>query len=127
MATLSAFFGVLALLLAGLGLYGITAYAVSRRRTEIAIRLALGMPPQSVVTMVIARVATVIGLGLAVGTLASLWLSGFVSSLLYGVEPRDLATLAVAGAVLAAVGMAAGWLPAHRAKRTDPSVLLRSN
>lgn len=121
------FFGVLALLLAGLGLYGVTAYSVSRRRSEIGIRLALGASPASVVRLVVSRVALLVGIGAVAGIAASLWLSRFVATLLYELEPRDPATLLGAVVVLVAVGLAAGALPATRAARIDPAVVLRES
>jgi ABC-type antimicrobial peptide transport system permease subunit len=124
-AMLSGFFGGLALLLAGLGLYGITAYAVSRRRAEIGIRLALGAEPHRVVRLVLSRVAILVGVGVAAGVAASIWLSRFVATLVYGLDPRDPTTLAGAVAVLTVVGAAAGWLPARRASRIDPARILR--
>ncbi len=124
---LSGFFGGLALLLAGLGLYGITAYAVSRRRAEIGIRLALGAEPRRVVRLVLARVAILVGAGVVAGVAASIWLSRFVAALVYGLDPRDPTTLAGAVAVLAVVGATAGWLPARRASRIDPARVLRDS
>ena len=126
-AWLSGFFGGLALLLAGLGLYGVTSYAVSRQRAEIAIRLALGAPGRGVVRLVLSRVALLVGLGIAVGAGVSLWVSRFVATLLYGLDGRDPVTLAGAALTLAAVGALAGWLPAHRASRIDPLEILRTN
>jgi putative ABC transport system permease protein len=124
-AQLSGFFGGLALLLAGLGLYGVTAYAVSRRRREIGIRIALGADPAGIVTLVLRRVTTLVGLGVAIGAGVSIWASTFVASLLYGLEPRDPATLIGAAVVLCAVGGLAAWLPARRASRVDPAIVLR--
>jgi putative ABC transport system permease protein len=124
-ALLAGFFGLLALLLAGLGLYGVTTYAVTRRRTEIGIRMALGAAPAGVVRLVLVRVALLVAVGVAVGAGVSLWASRFVAALLFGLEPRDPATLAGAAAVLATVGAIAGWLPAHRASRIDPADVLR--
>jgi putative ABC transport system permease protein len=125
MAMLSGFFGVLALLLAGLGLYGVTAYAVSRRRREIGIRMALGAAPAGVVRLVMSRVTMLVGLGVVIGAGVSLWAVRFVASFLYGLDPRDPATLLGAVIVLAAVGALAVWLPARRASRIDPAVVLR--
>ena len=126
-AVLSGFFGGLALLLAGLGLYGVTAYAVARRRMEIGIRMALGAPPAGVVRLVLARVALLVGAGVIVGAGASLWASTFIASLLYGLAPRDPVTLAGAAITLAAVAALAGWLPAYRASRIDPAEVLRES
>jgi predicted permease len=126
-AMLSGFFGALALLLAGLGLYGVTSYAVNRRRTEIGIRMALGAAPAGVVRLVLSRVSLLVGLGVVVGAGLSLWASQFVSTLLYGLEPRDPATLVASSATLALVGALAGWLPAYRASRIDPADVLRDS
>jgi predicted permease len=126
-AMLSGFFGALALLLAGLGLYGVTSYVVSRQRTEIGIRMALGAAPGSVVRLVLSRMTLLVAVGIVAGTGASLWASRFVSTLLYGVEARDPATLAGSAAILAAVGALAGWLPAYRASRIDPAQVLRDS
>ena len=114
-AMLAGFFGALALLLAGLGLYGVTLYAVSRRRTEIGIRMALGAAPRGVVRLVLSRVTLLVGIGVLVGAGVSVWAAKFVETLLYGLEPRDPVTLVGAAVVLATVGAAAGWLPAYRA------------
>jgi predicted permease len=125
LAMLSGFFGALALLLAGVGLYGVTSYGVSRRRSEIGIRMALGAEPGSVIRMVLRQVALLVGAGVLAGGLASLWAARYAGTLLYGLEPRDPATLATSAAVLMAVGAVAGWLPARRAARIDPARVLR--
>ena len=124
-AMLSGFFGTLALLLAALGLYGVTSYAVSRRRTEIGIRAALGASRGGLVRLVLSRVATLVAAGVVIGAGLSVWASTFVGALLYGLEPRDPATLAGAAIVLAAVGAVAGGVPAYRASRIDPAQVLR--
>jgi len=126
-AMLAGFFGALALLLAGLGLYGITAYAVSRRRTEIGIRMALGAAPGGVVRLVLGRLTVLVGAGIAGGCALSLWAAQFVSTLLYGLQPRDPETMIAAASALAAVGALAGWLPAYRASRIDPAEVLRES
>jgi predicted permease len=125
LATLSGFFGALALLLAALGLYGVTAYAVTRRHLELGIRMALGTTPAGAVRLVLARVAGLVAAGLALGLLGSWWAARFVESLLYGLPPRDLVTTSGAAAVLMAVGALAGWVPARRAARIDPMRVLR--
>ncbi len=126
-AWLSAFFGGLALLLAGLGLYGVTSYSVSRRRFEIGVRMALGANPALVVRMVLRNVALLVGLGVVVGALIGIWGSGFVESLLYGLQPNDPDTYALAAALLALVGVLSAWVPAFRASRVDPLEALRGD
>jgi putative ABC transport system permease protein len=125
-AMLSGAFGVLALVLATIGLYGVTAYTVTRRHLEIGIRLALGSTPGGVVRLVLARVAVLIGLGVLVGVAASVWVGQFAAPLLFGVTPRDPGTMAIATAILALIGAIAGGLPAWRASRLDPTRVLRS-
>ena len=124
-AMMSGFFGGLALLLAGLGLYGVTSYAVNRRRTELGIRMALGAGPAGVVGLVLRRVGFLVGAGVVVGGGVSWILARFVATLLYGLEPHDPATLAAAAVLLGAIGALAGWLPARRASRIDPARVLR--
>ena len=124
-ATLSGFFGALALLLAALGLYAVTSYAVTRRQIELGIRMALGSTPGGVVRLVLGRVAVLVAGGVALGAAASWWAARFVESLLFGLTPRDPVTIAGAVVVLAAVGAVAGWLPAVRAARIDPAQVLR--
>jgi putative ABC transport system permease protein len=125
-ALMSGFFGGLAVLLAALGVYGVTAYSVGRRRTEIAVRMALGASPRGVVRLVLGRVATLILVGTAIGLALSLWAARFAGALLFGVGPRDPITLIATAAVLVAVGLFAGWLPARRVSRLDPTTALRT-
>ena len=124
-AILSGFFGVLALLLAGIGLYGVTSYAVSRRRAEIGIRMALGADAGGVVRLVLQRVAVLVLAGIGIGSALSLWAAKFASTLLYGLEPRDPSTFIGAALVLATIGALAGWIPARRAAKIDPAEILR--
>ena len=125
-AMLAGFFGALALLLAALGLYGITTHAVAQRRGEIGVRMALGATPGGIVRLVLARISLLVGGGVAIGTAVSLWAARFAASLLYGITPRDPVTLAGAGLTLAVVAAIAAWLPARRAARVDPSDVLRA-
>jgi ABC-type antimicrobial peptide transport system permease subunit len=125
-ARLSGSFAVLTLLLAALGLYGVLAYAVAGRRTEIGIRLALGAARQRIVGLVLGRVFLPVAAGVAIGAVVSLWASSFVGSLLYDVQPRDPATFGGAVIILAGVAFLAGWLPARRAARIDPMRVLRA-
>jgi ABC-type antimicrobial peptide transport system permease subunit len=125
MAALAGFFGGLALLLAGLGLYGVTSYTVNRRRTELGIRMALGAAPGGVVRLVMSRMFILLTVGVLIGGVGSLWASRFVARLLYGLEPRDSATFLGAALALIAIGALAAWLPAWRASRIDPAVVLR--
>ena len=125
-ATLSGFFGGLALLLAGLGLYGVTSYAVNRRRTEIGIRMALGAQPRSVLRLVLTRVGVLVGTGVVIGGAVSLWAARFVSALLYGLAPRDPGTFVGDALVLVVIGGLAGLIPAARAARIDPARVLRN-
>jgi ABC-type antimicrobial peptide transport system permease subunit len=124
-ASLAGFFGVLAVILAALGIYGVTAYAVSRRRAELGIRLALGASPAAVRRLVVRRVLILIGIGLGAGAAASAWLSRLLGALLYDVTPRDPVTFAGAAALLATIGILAAWVPAARASRIDPAEVLR--
>jgi putative ABC transport system permease protein len=124
LAILSGFFGGLALVLAGVGLYGVTSYNVTLRRMEIGIRMALGATRTTVVRMVLGRVSILVGVGVALGLAVSLWASRFVATLLFGLEANDATTLVAAAVVLAAVGGIAGWLPAYRASRIEPRRVL---
>ena len=126
LAILTGFFGVLGVLLAGIGLFGVTSYAVTQRRAEISIRLAIGATPERVVRLVLGRVAMLVAAGIAAGVILTWWLAQFVSAMqLYGIQPRDLTTIAGAALLLAAVAAFAGWWPARRAARIDPAPLLR--
>ena len=126
-ALLAACFAALGLILGAVGLYGVTAYSVALRRTEIGIRMALGAVASRILRLVLTRVAVLVGVGALAGIAVSLWLSRYVASLLYGIEPQDPTTLLAAFVVLATVGLVAGLLPANRAARTDPAVVLRES
>ncbi len=119
-STLAQFFGAFALLLAGLGLYGVMAYVVTRRAREIGIRMALGADRAAVLRLVLAEVALLLALGVLVAVPASLPLGRWVSHQVYGVGMADPATLLTLAVLMAAVGLAAGYLPARRAAGMDP-------
>jgi len=125
LAILSGFFGALSLLVAVVGIYGITSYAVSRRRKEISIRMALGAQSSLVVRHVLSRVMMLVGVGILIGAGTSLWASQFMEALLFNLKPRDALTFIGAVVVLVVVGALAGWLPAWRASRLDPIIALR--
>lgn len=124
-AMMSGFFGALALLLAGLGLYGIVVQSVNARRTEIGLRIALGALPASIVRLVLRRVGVLIVVGLALGLAGSWWAARFIAPLLFQTEARDPMTFSGTAAVLVAVGVLAAWVPARRAARLDPATVLR--
>ena len=126
LAALSGVFAVLALALAGLGLYGLMSHLVTERRREIGVRIALGAQSRDVVRLVLGRALILVIVGVALGAAGSAWTSGLVGSLLYGLGPRDTTTLSGAAAVLVAVGLLAAWLPARRAAATNPAETLRS-
>ncbi|HET9400236.1 MAG TPA: ABC transporter permease [Candidatus Acidoferrales bacterium] len=124
-ASLSSVFGMFATILAAIGLYGVMAYTVSRRTREIGIRMALGAERGRVMWMVMRDVLLLIAVGVAIGVPASLGLTRYVKSQLYGVQPHDLATLLIAIVALATVASISGLIPAMRASRLDPMAALR--
>ena len=124
-ARLGSVFGLLALLLACIGLYGLMSYAVARRTNEIGIRIALGAKPLAVLWLVLREVLLLVLLGLVLGLLASLMTTKSAAALLYGLKPNDPLTIALAAALLLAVAVVAGYLPARRAAAVDPIRALR--
>jgi putative ABC transport system permease protein len=125
MATLGGVFGGLAMLVAGLGMFGLLAYQVARRTNELGVRTALGARRGSLVLLVLRDVAVIVIWGVALGSVGAVMTAGVARALLFGLTPGDPAVLAVAGAVLASCALLAAWLPARRAARVDPLVALR--
>jgi predicted permease len=123
--TLLTAFAALALLLASLGLYGLLAYTVSQRSREIGLRMALGASASRVVAMVVLRGVALSVAGLALGLSAAWLLAGVMSKILYGVAATDPGTYGMVALLLCAIAAAAGWIPARRAVRIDPIVVLR--
>jgi putative ABC transport system permease protein len=118
-------FAVVALVLAGIGIYGVTAYAVRSRTQEIGIRMAMGAERSSVVWMVLRQVLLLVATGLTMGIGAVLALGPVLSSVLFGVSPVDPLTVTTTSAVLGVVALAAAWWPAAVASRVDPIIALR--
>lgn len=125
MATLCGFFGALAVLLAAIGLYGVISYTVSQRTNEIGIRMALGAQRRNVLRMILSEVGILMIVGLVVGIGLTLAGSKAASSLLYNLKPTDPITLGLAILLLAAIGLAASFVPARRASKLDPMAALR--
>ncbi len=126
LATLSSFFGSLALLLACIGLYGLMAYAVAGCTAEIAIRLALGAQRGHIVWLVLREIIWLTLAGIAAGIPMALWAAGYAKGALFGITAEDPLTIAAAIAALLGVAALAGYLPARRALRVDPMVGLRA-
>jgi putative ABC transport system permease protein len=125
MAALAGAFGLLAGSLAVLGLYGVIAYMVARRRNEIGVRIALGATRGRIVALVLREAALLLGIGLVLGTALAAWAGEAAAALLYGVTPRDPLTLGGAIALLALVALFASYGPAWRASRMEPLAALR--
>jgi putative ABC transport system permease protein len=125
-AMLSGLFGLLALLLAGLGLYGITAYAVARRRSEIGIRIALGADRSDIMTLVLGRSLAMTAAGIALGLATAAAVTRFLGRMLFGVTPLDPWTFAGVALLFALVTTLAAFLPARRATAVDPLIALRA-
>jgi putative ABC transport system permease protein len=125
MARLSGFFGILAVLLAVLGLYGVISYMVTRRRNEIGIRMSLGASGRSIIALVLRESLLLLSIGLAMGLVLAVAAGKAARTLLFGLKPYDATTLVLATASLAAIALAASYLPALRASKLDPMQALR--
>jgi len=119
-------FGLLALLLASIGLYGVASYSVAQRTREIGVRMALGAQPSNVLALVLGRGLVLVGAGLVLGLLVALAAAGVMRALVVGIDPRDPLTFIATAVALGAVALFATWLPARRATRIDPLVALRT-
>jgi ABC-type antimicrobial peptide transport system permease subunit len=126
-ATMFTIFGLLALVVAAIGLYSVVAYDVSQRTRELGVRVALGASAPAVLRLVVGEGVRVVMVGLALGAVAALSLAGKVSPLLYGVSPKDPVTYAGVIGVLLVVAVVASLAPAQRAARVDPNVALRAD
>ena len=124
-ASLLGLFGLLALILAAVGMYSVMSYSVSQRQREIGIRMALGARRSDVLRMVLGRGMAVVGVGLAVGLGLSFALARLASNLLVGVSPWDALSFGGAALVLLTVAFAANFFPTQKAAGTDPTVALR--
>ncbi len=125
LAALSGFFGGLAVLLATIGVYGVLSYAVAQRKKEIGIRMALGAGRRTILRLILRDVGVVLFAGCCAGVLLALGTTRLLATLLFGVQPHDLATLALCVTLLATTGLIAAYLPARRASRLDPMPALR--
>jgi ABC-type antimicrobial peptide transport system permease subunit len=126
MANLSGGFGLLAGLLATLGLYGVISYMVARRRNEIGVRIALGADRAGVIRLVLREAILLLGIGLVSGCVVALWVGKAAAALLFGLEPQDPVSLITASSLLAIIALIASYVPARRAAGLDPMVTLRS-
>src|SRR5262249_53224560 len=124
-AQIAIVFGGLALLLAAIGLYGVLSYGVTRRRGEIAVRIALGAQPPRVISMIIAETAALFAVGLLLGGGLTYGATSLMESELFGVKPQDPLTITLSIALLLVVALAAVYIPARRASLVDPMIALR--
>jgi predicted permease len=125
-ASLATLFGALALVLAAIGIYGVTSYATAQRTTEIGIRMALGAQPCHVLQLIVGESLRVVLIGVALGTLGAFAASRLIREMLFGVTPADPLTFTLAAALMVSVAVVAALLPAYRALETDPILALRA-
>jgi hypothetical protein len=125
LANVASLFGALALLLAGLGLYGIMSYTVEQRRQELGVRMALGADPRAILGLMLRDSAAVVGLGIISGMIISSFVSRWAKALLYGLAPNDTATFLASSVLLLTASLLAALVPAYRAAKADPMIALR--
>ena len=125
MATLTSFFGLLAAVLATIGLYGTLSYSVTQRRNEIGIRIALGAARTQVVQMILAEALVLLAAGLVLGTVGTFFATRTASTLLFGLHPNDPLTIGTSIVLLGAITLAASYVPARRAAGLEPASVLR--
>src|SRR5688572_20196775 len=127
LAWLLSLFGTLGLTLGALGIFGVLAFAVTQRRQEIGVRMALGATPRSVLSLIVGRGMLLASGGVAVGVLGAMWLTRSMQTVLYDIRPTDPVTFVQVMGVLLAAAFVASWLPARRALAIDPVAALRSD
>jgi putative ABC transport system permease protein len=125
-ATLLSIFGLLALSLAALGLYGVMSYSVNQRTRELGIRISIGAKRRDVLKLVLGQTLVLAAVGIAGGLVTAIAVTRFAASLLYGISPADPATFTLIAVLLLLVSLVAGYFPARRATRIDPTIALRS-
>jgi ABC-type antimicrobial peptide transport system permease subunit len=119
-------FGMAAIVLTAIGLYGLLAYLVALRRHEMAVRLAIGGSPHHVLRLIVRHVSLVVGLGISLGLAGALTTARSMRSLLFGIEPWDPLSQTATIVALGLVAVAAAWIPTRRAMRVDPAIVLRT-
>jgi ABC-type antimicrobial peptide transport system permease subunit len=119
-------FGLLALIIAAVGIAGVLAFSVSTRTNEIGVRMSLGAAPARVQRMILGEGGVLLAIGLVLGLLGALLAARAIQGLLFGVAPYDPATFGAVALVMAAIGIAASWIPAIRASRVDPAITMRA-
>ena len=120
-------FGLLALVLAAVGLYSVVAYNVTQRQHELGVRVALGASGPDVIRLVVSDGLKVVGTGVVAGLIIAFWASKFLEPLLFRVSAKDPSVFILVATTLIGVAIAASWMPARRASRVDPNVVLRSD